>query len=60
LLVLDQPSAARLRIRVNGPIDAGTVVEFDRTTRVASVGAENRVTASHQPLRGQSTSQSQP
>ncbi|MDR7276435.1 SpoIIE family protein phosphatase [Catenuloplanes atrovinosus] len=37
LLVIEQPSAAGPRIRVDGPVDAGTVAELDLHTRVAGV-----------------------
>ncbi|WP_433042394.1 SpoIIE family protein phosphatase [Dactylosporangium sp. CS-033363] len=35
LLMLDQPSAPGPRIRADGPVDAATVAEFDRTIRAA-------------------------
>jgi serine phosphatase RsbU (regulator of sigma subunit)/anti-sigma regulatory factor (Ser/Thr protein kinase)/ABC-type transporter Mla MlaB component len=44
LLVLDQPSAPRPRIRVDGPIDAATVDEFNRTTRLAGVTGTRSLT----------------
>lgn len=44
LLVLEQPSAPRPRIRVDGPIDAGTVGEFDRITRIAGVTGTRSLT----------------
>ncbi|GGN18785.1 serine phosphatase RsbU (regulator of sigma subunit)/anti-sigma regulatory factor (Ser/Thr protein kinase)/anti-anti-sigma regulatory factor [Actinoplanes campanulatus] len=35
LLILDQPSAPGPRLRVDGPVDAATVTEFDREIRTA-------------------------
>nr|WP_296067956.1 SpoIIE family protein phosphatase [uncultured Actinoplanes sp.] len=44
MLVLDQPSAPRPRIRVDGAIDEASVAEFDRLTRVASVTGTRSLT----------------
>ncbi|MGI5184332.1 STAS domain-containing protein [Dactylosporangium sp. CA-152071] len=42
LLVLEQPSAPGPRIRVDGPVDAATVAEFDRAIRnVGSTGTRS-------------------
>lgn len=42
LLVLEQPSAPRPQIRVDGPVDAGTVAEFGRTAGAAGTRALTR------------------
>ncbi|GEL25830.1 hypothetical protein PSU4_47840 [Pseudonocardia sulfidoxydans NBRC 16205] len=44
LLVTDQPWAPRPRVRVDGPVDATTVDEFERTIRSASVAGTRSLT----------------
>ncbi|HEU5473612.1 MAG TPA: SpoIIE family protein phosphatase [Actinophytocola sp.] len=44
LLVLDQPSAPRPRIRIDGPIDAATVTEFDQAIRTAGATGSRSLT----------------
>lgn len=44
LLVVDQSSAQRRRIRVDGPVDAATVAEFDQAVRIAGATGTRSLT----------------